>query len=42
MATDKQVKLEQNQFYQPTEADKEITATRLAGIRAHLPWSMGF
>jgi hypothetical protein len=26
MATDKQVKLEQNQFYQPTEADKEITA----------------
>ena len=26
MATDKQVKLEQNEFYQPTEADKEITA----------------
>jgi hypothetical protein len=26
MATDKQVKLEQNEFYQPTEADKELTA----------------
>jgi hypothetical protein len=26
MATDKQVKLEQNQFYQPTEADEELTA----------------
>ena len=25
MATDKQVKLEQNEFYQPTEADKELT-----------------
>jgi len=26
MATDKQVKLEQNEFYEPTEADKELTA----------------
>jgi hypothetical protein len=26
MATDKQVKLEQNEFYQPTEADEELTA----------------
>jgi len=26
MATDKEVKLEQNEFYQPTEADKELTA----------------
>jgi hypothetical protein len=25
MATDKQVKLDQNEFYQPTEADKELT-----------------
>jgi len=25
MATDKQVKLEQNEFYEPTEADKELT-----------------
>jgi hypothetical protein len=25
MATDKEVKLEQNQFYEPTEADKELT-----------------
>jgi hypothetical protein len=25
MATDKEVKLEQNEFYQPTEADKELT-----------------
>jgi len=26
MATDKEVKLEQNEFYEPTEADKELTA----------------
>jgi hypothetical protein len=26
MATDKEVKLEQNEFYQPTEADKELTS----------------
>ena len=26
MATDKQVKLEQNEFYEPTEADKELTS----------------
>jgi hypothetical protein len=26
MATDKEVKLKQNEFYQPTEADKELTA----------------
>ena len=25
MATDKQIKLEQNEFYEPTEADKELT-----------------
>ena len=25
MATDKEVKLEQNEFYEPTEADKELT-----------------
>jgi len=25
MATDKEIKLEQGEFYEPTEADKELT-----------------
>jgi hypothetical protein len=42
MATDKEVKLEQNEFYEPTEADKELTAfllltTAQSGVTTEIP-----